>query len=396
MGVGTALGSETKNRWILVSSVVTKILLLILLGNLVYTWQTLAHLEETHLSLEHAASELPFHIQGMQTSVRLAAESGDLTWRQRHQEHRQAAESTLKRIDHIETPPTVAKAADNLYARLEEADTFYQRAFERLINGEKEAAKAILGSWPYIRNRNALRQGSEEIARLLRENVRQRLAQQQRLVGGTVVAVLLLSLVTLLSWSVAVRNWNLNVRQRQEKEAEILYLSYHDPLTGLPNRRRFFEQANSEIARTNRYGHSLAVLMLDIDHFKWINDTFGHSVGDQVLVSLSEALVPELRDSDLLARLGGEEFAVLLVETELRTAVKAAERLRQAGADMAVDHEGQAISITVSIGVASAEGGKAELDTLLWAADEALYHAKKAGRDRVQSNAVKSLVENTT
>lgn len=395
MGVGTARMPDTKNRWLLASSLVTTLLLLVLFGNLVYTWQTLSHLEETHLSLEQAASELPLHIQGMQKSVRLAAESGDLTWRQRRQEDRRAVEKTLEHIHQIKSPPAVAEAADNLSAQLKKTDTFHQEAFERLVDGEKEAAKAILGSWPYVRSRNALRQEGEEVGRLIREDVRQRLVQQQQLVGGTVAAVLLLFLVTLLSWTISMRNWNLNVRQRQEKEAEILYLSYHDPLTGFANRRRFFEHGNREIARTNRYGHPFAVLMLDIDHFKRINDTFGHSVGDQVLVCLSEALMPQLRDSDLVARLGGEEFAVLLLETELHTAVKVAERLRQTVADMPVNYEGQTLSVTVSIGVGSANGGEASLETLLGVADTALYHAKESGWDRVKTKPVNSLAQPT-
>lgn len=392
MAVDPALLREPKNRWLLVSAIVTLLLLLVLLGNLIHSQQTLARLEETHLKLEHAASELPLHIQGMQASVRIATESGDLNWRRQHQEHRKGAESTLKHIKQIRSQPAVAEAADRLLTRLEEADSFYQRIFDKLIQGKKEAAKAILGSWPYIRNRNTLREESDEISRLLREDVRQRLAQQQKLVAGTVAAVLLLSLVMLFSWILSLRSWTLNVRQRQEKEAEILYLSYHDELTGLPNRRRFFEAGEMEIARTNRYGRPLSVLIVDIDHFKWINDTFGHLAGDRVLKSLGEALRPALRDGDLLARLGGEEFGVLLPETSLRPALKAAERLRQRAAEMEVGYEGQVITITVSIGVTSVEGGEVGLDMLLGASDDALYRAKESGRNCVESRALGSPV----
>lgn len=392
MAVGTALVPESKNRWLLVSFVVTFILLLVLLWNLVQTRQTLAHLEETHLRLEHAASELPLHIQGMQAAVRIATESGDLNWRRRHRKHKQDAESTLKQIARIQSTPAVTETTARLLARLEDADSFYKRIFERLVRGEKEDAKSILGSWPYIRNRNALREESEDISRLLREDVRQRLARQQRLVAGTVVAVLLLSLVMLLSWVLSLRSWNLNVRRRQEKEAEILHLSYHDELTGLPNRRRFFETGEAEMGRTQRYGRPLSVLIVDIDHFKWINDTFGHLAGDQVLISLAEALEPEIRDGDLLARLGGEEFGVLLPETSLCPALHVAERLRGRAADLGAGYDGQAISITVSIGATTTEVGEAGLDTLLGAADDALYRAKDAGRNRVQSKAVEASV----
>ncbi len=396
MAFGTALVPETKNRWLLVSFVVTLLLLLVLLWNLVQTQQTLAHLEETHLRLEHAASELPLHIQGMQASVRIATESGDLNWRRQHQEHRQGVARTLKRIRQIESRSAVTETVARLRKHLEKADTFYQRVFERLVRGEKEAAKSVLGSWPYIRNRNALREQSEQVSRLLREDVRQRLAEQQQLVTGTVVAVLLLSLVMLLSWILSLRNWNLNVRQRQEKEAEILYLSYHDELTGLPNRRRFFEVGEMEIARTNRYGHPISILIVDIDHFKWVNDTFGHLVGDQVLKSISEALRPELRDGDLLARLGGEEFGVVLPETALRPGFQVAERLRQRAADMDATCDGQMIAITVSIGLTSTDLGESGLDTLLSVADDALYRAKESGRNRVVSKTLGSPVGATT
>ncbi|MFP4147685.1 MAG: GGDEF domain-containing protein [Halorhodospira sp.] len=391
MSAGKPLFPESKNRWLLASFVVTALLLLLLLGNLFYTQQTLTHLGETQLGLEQAAGDLPFHVQGMQSSVLVAAESGDLTWREQHQEHRQGAESTLARIEKIASSPAVAEALGRLRTQLEETDSFHQGAFEQLVQGEKETAKSILRGWPYIRNRNALQEESEELSRLLRGGVRDRLVQHRRLATGTVGAVLLISLVMLLSWVFSLRSWNLNVRQRREKEAEILYLSYHDELTGLPNRRRFIEAGEMETARARRYGRPLAVLILDIDHFKWINDTFGHLAGDQVLIDFSEVLAPELRDTDLLARLGGEEFAVLLPETSLHTAFQVAERLREKVFELGTDYGGQMISVTVSIGATSTELGKAALDTLLGAADDALYEAKESGRDCVRSKAVDSL-----
>ena len=390
MAADTGLASAARNRWLLASFAVTALLLLLLLWNLVHTQQTLAHLEETQLSLEHAAGELPFHIQGMQASVQLAAESGDLNWRRKHRAHRQGARGTLKRIEQVTSSPAVAEATERLQMRLEEAEAFYQRAFERLVQGEKEAAQSILRNWPYIRNRNALREGSEEISGLLREDVRERLEHQRRLAAGTALAAALLSLVMVLSWVLSLRSWNLNVRQRQEKEAEILYLSYHDELTGLPNRRRFIEAGERETARTSRYGRPLALLILDIDHFKGINDTFGHLAGDQVLIRLSEALGPELRHGDLLARIGGEEFGVLLPETSLQPAVEVAERLRQRAAETRTEHEGQTIAVTVSVGVTSTAVGEVGLYTLMGAADDALYDAKESGRDRVHSKAVDS------
>lgn len=122
VAIDKALAPEAKNRWLLISFAVTALLLLLLLWNLVHTQQTLAHLEETQLNLEHAAGALPFHIQGMQASVQLAAESGDLNWRQQHQAHRQGTESTLSRIEQITSSAAVARAAARLQTRLETAD----------------------------------------------------------------------------------------------------------------------------------------------------------------------------------------------------------------------------------------------------------------------------------
>ena len=118
--------------------------------------------------------------------------------------------------------------------------------------------------------------------------------------------------------------------------------------------------------------------------------------GDQVLIRLSEALGVELRDGDLLARVGGEEFGVLLPETSLQSALEVAERLRQRVADIGTDYEGQVISVTVSIGAASTEVGELGLYTLVGAADDALYGAKESGRNRVHTKAVDSPVSVTT
>ena len=161
-------------------------------------------------------------------------------------------------------------------------------------------------------------------------------------------------------------------------------LATTDTLTGLANRARFMSRAAQELARTARYGGPLSVLMLDIDHFKVVNDTHGHQAGDHVLESLGRLLREALRDIDLAGRVGGEEFAVLLPQTNLVHAVEAAERLRLKVAAMEVPLEhGLPLRITISIGVASHAGDGINLDTLLSQADTALYDAKHAGRDRV-------------
>ncbi len=166
--------------------------------------------------------------------------------------------------------------------------------------------------------------------------------------------------------------------------AELEHLVQTDELTKLASRRHFFAQAELELSRAKRYAASPSVLMLDIDHFKRINDTYGHEAGDVVLRTLGELCRGTLRDVDIAGRLGGEEFAVMLPETGREAALAVAERLRQTIADVKVSLEGGfPIRFTASIGVASFTEEHPNLDTLLSQADKALYEAKKAGRNRV-------------
>jgi diguanylate cyclase (GGDEF)-like protein/PAS domain S-box-containing protein len=158
-----------------------------------------------------------------------------------------------------------------------------------------------------------------------------------------------------------------------------------DPLTGLYNRRYFFDLSEVEFARSRRHHHPIAMLMMDLDHFKNVNDTYGHLVGDQVLRSVAERCSATIRGTDLIGRLGGDEFAVLLPETELISAFSLAERIRKAVAELVVPTEGGEVRLTVSIGVAARTDSTCDLSELFQRADEALYKAKRSGRGQVAS-----------
>ena len=157
-----------------------------------------------------------------------------------------------------------------------------------------------------------------------------------------------------------------------------------DSLTGLCNRRHFFELAVRELSHASRHHRPVAVCMLDIDHFKQVNDCYGHATGDKVLVILAKTLAPQLRDTDVLARLGGEEFAILLPDTLLAAAQDIAERLRATLAQVGVALDtGGVLHFTVSIGVAPRDAKATTIEQMLRCADVALYEAKTAGRNRV-------------
>ena len=156
-----------------------------------------------------------------------------------------------------------------------------------------------------------------------------------------------------------------------------------DELTGVRNRRSLLETARQEFSRANRYGSPMSMLMLDIDYFKRINDGFGHDVGDKVLKAVAEACRRELRDSDVLGRIGGEEFGVLLPNTDIEGAAVVAERLRARVDALVLSGDwGEDIRPKVSVGVACIQGA-GRVEVVLKRADEAMYAAKAAGRNRV-------------
>jgi diguanylate cyclase (GGDEF)-like protein len=158
-----------------------------------------------------------------------------------------------------------------------------------------------------------------------------------------------------------------------------------DELTGLVNRRRFLDALRSEIGRGQRLGGRLAVVLADLDDFKLVNDRFGHHAGDEVLVAFADLLRAHGRDVDVAARLGGEEFAILLPETGIEGASAGAERLRHSLAEltMPLGENGEVVHVTASFGVAELANGQS-LDGLLRAADSALYRAKGNGKNRVE------------
>lgn len=174
--------------------------------------------------------------------------------------------------------------------------------------------------------------------------------------------------------------------ERARASAQLHRMATIDTLTGLPNRQHFFGMAQRELARQQRSSAPLAAFMLDIDHFKQINDSHGHAAGDEVLRTVAARIGASLRGTDVVGRLGGEEFAVLLPDTDEATAVLVAERLRKRiGGTQTAFGEGKSGTVTVSIGVALFRQ-RDDLDHLLSRADEALYAAKNGGRNQVRSS----------
>jgi two-component system cell cycle response regulator len=168
-----------------------------------------------------------------------------------------------------------------------------------------------------------------------------------------------------------------------EQTRRLESLIFEDTLTGLANRRFILTQLASQVSGARRHGRPLSVAIVDIDHFKPVNDRYGHLVGDQVLIAVARALAGHLRAEDQLGRLGGEEFLVLLPDTDAAAAARVTEKLRCEASLARVEHDGELLGVTVSIGMATWDQEAPE--ELLRRADRALYDAKAAGRDRALS-----------
>lgn len=164
---------------------------------------------------------------------------------------------------------------------------------------------------------------------------------------------------------------------------ELYQLATSDPLTGLYNRRQFQELMEKEILRATRHVRALSLALVDIDHFKPVNDRHGHAAGDGVIRGIAQLLRHNARADQLIARIGGEEFALVYAEQSLADATAAAERLRKAIAASPFELGGAPVAVTVSIGLAQWQRGMSSLSDLMRVADEQLYRAKKEGRNRV-------------
>jgi diguanylate cyclase (GGDEF)-like protein len=199
--------------------------------------------------------------------------------------------------------------------------------------------------------------------------------------------ILSLGVIPFLGSTLILAFFALVVAQWQDRERRLAELCQTDYLTGVDNRRSFMESAETEFMRAQRYGKSLAVILVDVDHFKRVNDSHGHAIGDEVLKIVAKTLAGQMRRHDVAARYGGEEFALLLAETSQEEAQIVAERCRGLVESLALVRPGdvgEPVRVTVSLGIAALpHPGVDRIERLIDVADAALYRAKSEGRNRV-------------
>lgn len=224
--------------------------------------------------------------------------------------------------------------------------------------------------------------------------IRTSLGYPHAILSFSLVYVPLMLFSLYISWSATLKNRQIFLRHMLEEwnHQALDQLAHTDMLTNLNNRRQFERLARSELARLQRHYQPICLFMFDVDHFKHINDHYGHDIGDEVLKIISQTAQEDMREQDLLARFGGEEFVALLPNTTLTEAEIAAERLRQHIAESRViTTAGDIIQFTVSIGITLVHRNTQDLHGLIKTADQALYQAKQQGR-----NCVRVAVESTT
>ena len=205
------------------------------------------------------------------------------------------------------------------------------------------------------------------------------------LAGASVLATMVVTLSHLRrgkAYQAEISRANVELRKLNE---ELNLRARFDSLTGCVNRRQFLDSLEGELKQSRRFGYPCALAVLDIDHFKSVNDQYGHAAGDAVLKNFADSVGHCLRSSDLFGRLGGEEFGLLMPDTSLAGALGLAERIRDVVAQAVAEVGTHRISCTVSIGVASWRGGGEAAEALMARADEAMYEAKRSGRNRVCS-----------
>lgn len=296
----------------------------------------------------------------------------------------------------------LARLVDERTARLRESEESFRKLFEAapvpmvlvdsqgLLRAANEQAAAVLGT-----SRDAL-VGAPVGSFFEEEGEQRRLAQALAETGSLdAVTTRLVPRTGPAIWCfVSARPVSLgdsttlmvsfqDISEQKRVEELLRDLATKDSLTGVFNRRRFFDTAEAEFARADRYPGDVAVALLDLDHFKGVNDRFGHGTGDDALREVARTVTSATRRQDCVARYGGEEFVVLLPGTSLRGASAIAERMRAAVSELSLQHDGTRVPLTISVGVAVRGPGESVLATL-GRADQALYRAKDRGRNRVE------------
>ena len=246
---------------------------------------------------------------------------------------------------------------------------------------DREWSPGLISSYYLIQLREAsiqdLHTSLEALATQYTANSKSRITRLR-----VIVAIMLGGIVVVLC-VVGVLVFNPMFKRIEEQEQELHNLAFIDPLANCHNRRSFLAIANTTFERSRRYKHTFAILFIDIDRFKDINDNYGHAIGDEAIKEMTRICLENIRDSDILGRIGGDEFGIILQECGLEYAIQTAEKLRKRISDHIISSKSATIKFSISVGAATVGDSDTSVDDTMKRADKNLYKAKRTGRNLV-------------
>lgn len=363
------------------------LILLPVVGFIVWTtYSAHTRLINEEFTLQRLIGEIEHLNDVLTMSARMSAMTGDPRWEKRYKSIEPKLDNAI-----VEIAMRARESYENTYAATTKS------AYTNIIEMEnlafalarmgrlEEARKLVLGE-DYEEQKRLYSQGLNHMTNAIQNRIRDNLAVFKTRMMSAGVLGLISMVVLLATWFGVVLVVRIQLTQRRKAEEALRFQATHDALTGILNRKAVLDILERELLRSRRHSVSVGIVIVDLDHFKQINDQYGHLAGDAVLKAASHRLVDSVRGYDSVGRFGGEEFLVVLPECTVSVITDVAERLRLAiGSDPVVVEQGKPIPVTASMGVATTESdGVEDMGSLIRVADEALYVAKRSGRNCVQ------------
>jgi diguanylate cyclase (GGDEF)-like protein len=382
---GVSAATRTARRVVLAAFAATALLVGALgIERLIYQHASSAAIHDVNSAVS-IAGDILLQDERLTMSANLAAASGDARWARRYDEHIPQIDKAIAAAIALSTPAAAqrfdhaTRAANDLLVEMERA------AFARVSAGDLAGAQSILNGPAYSKQKAVLASGSDAFMEELRASVDAKLRSLTQHSWWLLVGLMVLALGAFAGlWRHLVAHLSNAETAFAEGQAEVTRLALHDPLTGLANRRFLHMQLEGAIARALREKARFAVLMIDLDGFKPINDRHGHAAGDEVLLEISRRLNAQVRKSEIVARLGGDEFVVVLsADATGDEPICAAHRLIASLSEAIVLPQGK-VRVSASVGAAFYPDDGAQIDDLIRKADAALYRAKNEARGDVR------------
>ncbi len=332
-----------------------------------------------------AADDILLEDERLTMSVHLAAATGETTWVARYQEHVPLIDAAIKRAAEMAPAAASARFEEATGAASDRLARMEREAFSRAAGGDSQGARSILAGRAYAEQKAILAKGSNAFIVELQDAVDSRRVAQERRSWAFFVAMLVVAAIGFfLIWRRLTAHLMKSEAAFSAKQTEVTQLALHDTLTGLPNRRYLQVQIDRSIARASREAQQFAVLMIDLESFKPVNDRHGHAAGDLVVMEISRRLTSQVRKDEVVSRLSGDEFVVVLnYPGSAEGTLRAAQRLIGALSEP-IELASGSVHVKASVGVAFYPSDATHADDLLRKAAVALYRAKSAARGEVR------------